>query len=322
MRFPSLLSYALVFVILSCTLTYPVVQAVNEAYFNEIANCLQGRDDEAAALACVLEYSKCLSSAGVAEVKSCFVDDSQLSVKSEVSTIEDCLNDHIECIEGEVQAITSSLPVCMNTTLVALGQCFVENAQTCSATCDTDDVPEENPFEGLDPSFLSRCAPFQQDIVNPTCEIVDCCEACIPPFEEFMNCIAQDALDLKQLPPNSQEPCTVSCPASRRKLSRRDLGATGKQMTDEPEDILMECSIYLATEEGLVGGKAGVDGLQKRLAEGDFVVCVIENLFDLIETTNKKDEEEGTSGGSINTSMGGNTNTITICLAALLGLLV
>ncbi|KAL3926510.1 MAG: hypothetical protein SGBAC_013449, partial [Bacillariaceae sp.] len=50
--------------------------------------------------------------------------------------VRGCLEEHKDCIKEEVRTfVKNKLPTCVNTTAVALGQCYKTNAATCSSTC-------------------------------------------------------------------------------------------------------------------------------------------------------------------------------------------
>jgi hypothetical protein len=189
--------------------------------------------------------------------------------------MEECLAPYVDCIQAEVQVIVDSLPECVNTTIIALGDCYIDNASTCNSTCSMDDIPEDNPYEDADTAALVFCSPFQSDIMDPSCEIVDCCAECIAEFEALMNCIVQDVMELQLDPPDSGD-CVVSCPESRRALSAdgHDLASHGRREMEKhkSEDILGECGIYLETQAGSVGG----------MTEGSFQECLFTNLMVLL----------------------------------------
>jgi hypothetical protein len=242
------------------------VQAQKEV-FESIGACFTDSDTEEATLSCLSEYTDCFDSTSISEIETCL----------ESSTMEECLVPYVDCIKAEVEVIVDSLPACVNTTIVALGDCYIDNASTCNSTCSMDDIPEENPYEDADASALVFCSPFQSDIMDPSCEIVDCCAECITEFEAVMNCIVQDVMELQVEPPDSGD-CVLSCPAeSRRALSAdgRDLAnhdGGGEMHDHKSENILGECGIYLETTDGSVGG----------MGEGSFQKCLFENLFVLL----------------------------------------
>jgi hypothetical protein len=237
------------------------VQA-REEYLKSIGDCFVDSDAVEDTLSCLSDYTDCFDSTTISEIEICL----------ESSTMEECLAPYVDCIQAEVQVVVDSLPECVNTTIVALGDCYIDNASICNSTCSKDDIPQENPYEDADAASLVFCSPFQSDIMDPSCEIVDCCAECIAEFEALMNCIVQDVMELELEPPDSGD-CVVSCPESRRALSAdgRDLQG-GETENHKSEDILGECGVYLETEAGSVGG----------MTEGSFQQCLFNNLFVLL----------------------------------------
>jgi len=207
-----------------------------------------------------------------------------------------CLETKKECIKEEVRAfINDKLPACVNTTARALGECYISNAETCSVSCSGSDIPSTNPFQGEASANIKSCSGFQNRIMNPSCEIVDCCPECSAEFDALMTCVGQDLLELKP------EPCELSCPAAstRRELSgsvRKEyvLRKLARRLAKEPEaaTIADECAVYLDTEEETLTPDAVTDVL----LNGEFVGCVADVAISVAEE--QKEFDGAKSGGS------------------------
>eukprot|EP00526_Cylindrotheca_closterium_P015912 CAMPEP_0113624600 /NCGR_PEP_ID=MMETSP0017_2-20120614/12686_1 /TAXON_ID=2856 /ORGANISM="Cylindrotheca closterium" /LENGTH=261 /DNA_ID=CAMNT_0000534645 /DNA_START=69 /DNA_END=850 /DNA_ORIENTATION=+ /assembly_acc=CAM_ASM_000147 len=220
-----------------------------------------------------------------------------MNMTQQMEKVDACLSPYASCVEAEIQAILNSLPTCLNSTVVNLGQCFVDNGATCNTTCTKDDIPETNPYATVDASTLVTCNAFQTDIMDPTCTIVDCCQPCVDELEAAMNCITQNGLDLKQAPPNANDDCALSCTAASTR--GRQLELTGRMLAGHvgggipdipkldkmfsPETILADCGIYFETADGLNGLRAGIEELRTRIVEGEFFQCLFESLFALAD---------------------------------------
>jgi len=228
-----------------------------------------------------------------------------------------CLETKKECIKEEVRDfIKNKLPACVNTTARAIGECYINNAETCSASCSESDIPSTNPFEGVASANIKACSGFQNRIMNPSCEIVDCCPECSAEFDALMTCVGQDLLQLKP------EPCELSCPAdsTRRKLSgsvRKEyvLRKLAGHLTQEPEAAIIadECAVYLDTEEETLTPDAVTDVL----LNGEFIGCVADVAISVAEEQKEFDAAHK-SGGSSSSSIHG--MVVTGLAAVFLGL--
>jgi len=201
--------------------------------------------------------------------------------------VQGCLETQIECIKEEVRAFIKKLPECINTTTVALGECYITNAGTCSDSCSQSDLPSSNPFAGETSVNIKSCNGFQNRIMNPSCEIVDCCPECSAEFDALMTCVGQDLLKLKP------EPCELSCPAAstRRNLLERNL-AGHIEVAPEAVTIADECAIYLDTEEETITA----DAVTEKILDGEFIGCVADVAILVAEEQKEFDSSHG--GGS------------------------
>lgn len=217
--------------------------------------------------------------------------------------VRGCLETQKECIKEEVRSfIKNKLPECVNTTASALGECFKTNADTCADSCSESDIPSDNPFSGVASSNIKACAGFQNRIMGPACDIVDCCTPCSTEFDALMTCIGQDLLKLKP------EPCDLSCAADSS--TRRELGVTALrkeyvmrqlaghvEMPPEAATIAEECATYLDTEEDTLTA----DAVTEKILDGEFIGCVADVAM-LVAEEQKDYDASHTGGGDDGTS--------------------
>ena len=308
-----------------------ILGAVGECFSDESA-------DATTTLSCLSELTECFDSSSATEVQTCVNNANSTATSSGTTVateIKNCINPYATCIQTEFQAIIDSLPACMNTTITDLGNCYIDNAQACNSTCSADDIPTTNPYASASATSILICQAFQNDIMDPTCEIVDCCQPCMDEFESFMNCIAQDALGLKTAPPQSGG-CEVSCSSRRRELElvetimkeqdhRQLAGHEAKKL--KAEEIYGLCAKFLetATVAASNGASSGSTPpaipaeLAVNLVEGLFQKCVVEKLDQLMN------EYATPSTGGKTSEANGVMNygaMATLLLAAVAGILV
>mmetsp|Transcript_4281 Transcript_4281/g.9994 ORF Transcript_4281/g.9994 Transcript_4281/m.9994 type:complete len:377 (+) Transcript_4281:64-1194(+) len=236
-----------------------------------------------------------------------------------------CLEEHKECIKEEVRAfINNKLPACVNTTAVALGECYMTNAETCASSCSEADIPSSNPFEGVASSNIKACQGFQNRIMDPSCAIVDCCEECQADFDALMTCIGQDLLKLKP------EPCELTCPtaSTRRVLEERKqyvmrklaghLPAARWTFATAPDaaTVADECAIYLDTEEETLTA----DAVTEKILDGEFIGCVADVAMLVAEEQKEYTANPFPIGGGDGTSASSHVMAFTGLATVLLGL--
>lgn len=234
--------------------------------------------------------------------------------------VKDCLEPHKDCMKQEVRAFIAKLPACVNTTTVALGQCFKANAQTCASTCSTADIPESNPFAGVSPTVVQACREFQDQIMDPSCEIVDCCPQCVSEFSDLMTCVGQELLELKP------QTCELTCPAARRNLGGAAAAGRGLMrrklaghLATEADAAMVadECAVYLDTEEGTLTA----DAVTEKMLEGEFIGCVADVAI-LVAEEQKEFAATQNSGGTDNGTTPSSSHVVGVGVlaTALLGL--
>ncbi|CAJ1965497.1 unnamed protein product [Cylindrotheca closterium] len=228
-----------------------------------------------------------------------------------------CLQDSSkDCIKQEVRTfIQDKLPACVRTTTTALGECYKTNAETCASTCSEADIPDSNPFAGVASTNVKACQGFQNQIMDPSCEIVDCCPQCDTEFSDLMTCVGQELLMLQP------EPCELSCPSEstrRRKLST----TTSKQqqyamrnlaghLPTEPDasTVVDECAVYLDTEEETLSA----DAVAAKLLDGEFIGCVADVAILVAEEQTAfamAQDDMGNGDGNENTTDGSSGNRV------------
>jgi len=286
------------------------VQANTDADYEVIITAVGGCfEDESAdtttTLSCLSDYTDCFDSNSVTAVKTCIQNANSSATSSGTrvtSEIVNCVEPYVTCITTKFQEIIDSLPACMNTTITDLGNCYIDNADTCNSTCSVDDIPMTNPYASASATSILLCRAFQSDIMDPTCAIVDCCQPCISKFETFMNCIAQDALNLKTAPPQSGD-CVLSCPSRRRRFLgfvEAVIDAHGAQDSHrmlashtatklQAGEIYGLCAKFLETATVAASNGATIGStppvvpaeLASNIVEGHFQKCVVEKLLQL-----------------------------------------
>jgi len=228
-----------------------------------------------------------------------------------LGVVRDCLEPVEECIKEEVRAFIRRLPECVNTTAVALGTCYKDNADSCSSTCSSTSIPSSNPFQGANRATIKTCDGFQDQIMNPSCTIVDCCPQCQTQFDDLMTCVGQDLIKLKP------EPCDLACPATRRRnLAERYVPRTLATKKADPAIIAEECAGYLDTEDGTITE----DGIAGKILEGEFVGCVAD-ISILVAEEQAGSAGDKDAGGKGKSAASRTSMAIAGLLSALLGLI-
>ncbi|CAJ1943802.1 unnamed protein product [Cylindrotheca closterium] len=293
-----------------------ILSAVGECFSDESA-------DVTTTLTCLSAYTECFDETSVTEVQTCVQDANATATSTgtdiTAADVQGCIDSYVACITTEYQEIIDSLPACMNTTITDLGNCYIDNADTCNSTCSESDLPATNPYASASATSILVCQAFQSDIMDPTCEVVDCCQPCIDEFETFMNCIAQDALSLQTAPPQSGD-CVVSCSSSSSR--RLELVASIKEQTMQhdnrmlaghtaeklkAEEIYGLCAKLLETASVAASNGGGGNTppaipveLAQNLVEGLFQKCVVEKLDQLMDEYATESSESSTSGAFSN----------------------
>ena len=117
-----------------------------------------------------------------------------------------CFDTLLECMKTQMEEFISSLPECVPDTMAALGQCIRENHETCLDTCSSFSAPTLD----IDPTNLLTCTGFQEEVIDPLCSTISCCEPCVEAFQDAATCLVNEYL------PVPLGDCDFECPASRR----------------------------------------------------------------------------------------------------------
>lgn len=209
-----------------------------------------------------------------------------------VNTTLQCLDPYAACVNETIQQAVANLNPCINTTLTALVECGQDNSDACLESCNTTDpmdFVQNNPFEGLIMMSLDTCVDIQQNVMDPFCGIVDCCQECVPQAEALMDCLINEQLD--QVPAVADATtgettyCDMACPtAAGRRLGSsnnkknnkaRTLQTTastnnpGHTTTSSPEP-----EVCLQFAPGLTGG----DGQELSARSGVFLPCAYDSF--------------------------------------------
>ncbi|CAJ1965495.1 unnamed protein product [Cylindrotheca closterium] len=234
--------------------------------------------------------------------------------------VQGCLEEYKDCMKEEVRTfIREKLPACVNTTTVALGECYKTNADTCSDSCSQADIPDSNPFSGASSTGVRACQGFQNQIMNPSCDIIDCCPECETEFSDLLTCVGQELLELQP------EPCELTCPSesTRRKLSTSSelrQYATRKlagHVATEPDAAIVvdECAVYLDTEEEALTSDAVTD----KILDGEFISCVADVAI-LVAEEQKEFAMDHNNGDQSASSSRNSVMSVTVFAAVFLGL--
>jgi len=210
--------------------------------------------------------------------------------RKRAGVIRSCLEPQRECIMEEVRAFIKKLPECINTTAVAFGTCYRDNANSCSATCSSADIPASNPFQGADRAVIKTCSGFQNQVIDPSCQIVDCCPQCQAEYVALMSCVGQELVKLKP------EPCELTCPTTRRRNLAERYYVSRKLAAKKPNPVIVaeECAIYLDTKEETITE----DAIASKILEGEFVGCVADIAILVAEEQVEFAGDSGIGGSS------------------------
>ena len=252
--------------------------------FNQVSVCFTDDLTVEETVSCLSSLTSCFDESSVGTVETCILDSTSAADDGSSEEIADaCLGSYKTCIEEEAGDILDSLDPCVQATLYELGICFIDNAGTCSTTCSTDDIPPEGTFSDLTATDVANCDGIQTNIMDPTCQAIDCCVACVGAYENLMNCIVGDVLDMKVLrPPNGFETCAVSCPSSQRRLLLQESHSNRKLVGQQPNanDIVSKCG-HLFKSDGVDTTSIPAEILGNRLIQGDPLQCVIGEAIEL-----------------------------------------
>jgi hypothetical protein len=237
----------------------------------------------AEAATCFFENTdpQCFNESSPAMLLNCFVDeypaesDANITgiAKDLVETAAMCFEPYVGCIRARVEDAVAQLPACVPETGKALVQCFLDNAEACSVSCN--DTAWESPFAQLDPDNLMFCWGIERDIVFPMCQVVDCCPPCVDPLEDLTECVVNDALGHTLFDCNFECDDAPSSVGNRRRHLEGD--DTEAVVTDRATEIFDTC---VSLTPGLLGSQQGAQQLAIR---SNFFDCVMEGALTIEE---------------------------------------
>jgi hypothetical protein len=210
------------------------------------------------------------------------------SVKMAVS---ECMAPYKDCIETTLKEVAATMEPCVNETLANFAACARENAEECKQSCSADDLPEEAIFQNLDKSALVSCSSIQESIMDPTCDVIDCCAPCVDEYEAIASCVVVDVLGYPETKINGNSPC-VECTNRRRRRRRQLVSTTGQRQTtpalrEEAKRLLEGEAANLIYDQcsTLTPGLTNTSDASTQLAgRATFFECVTDTFYEEVET--------------------------------------
>lgn len=274
---------------------------VGEANSQDVAECLVLYSDPT-----------CFNESSVSELSECFQEELEVTTNRNTSstanevyaTSIECLEPYVDCINETLTDALEDLPPCAETTALALGQCFVDNAESCAEPCLAtlsellgDDG--ESPFADLGPADVINCRLVEENIIHVGCGYMNCCPPCLDAYEDVAECVINDVLDLYP------SDCTFECDNTGvRRL--RDLSEKEEIDEHEPTTRRLVVETESATRiwdackfltPGIVGGRdiativpgeVQVDAVVDLLARVNFFDCLAHEALGIYDV-NKSD---------------------------------
>lgn len=228
-----------------------------------------------------------------------------------------CLDPYVDCVNASIQESIDSIDPCIRTTLSDLTKCAIDNADQCFSNCTDfalDAISDStNPFSDFsDFNILSllTCGGIQNNIVDPLCGTIECCQPCVEPYVDLMECIVNDVLDFTFFP------CDFECPGEEERLRELRFLPEGSNTSDQQtsggtsnydvdtDEIVNSCLQYAP---GLTGKDA--EELVARVQV--FLPCVHDEFLHVVRekhaavvTTNATKKDANTESAVNNTVAG------------------
>ena len=195
-------------------------------------------------------------------------------VRDIMDTALDCFDPYHACITERVNAALAGLPECLRDSSMALAQCMITNVGQCFASCTG--ATWDSPFEDLNVFDLFSCQGIEGNLLQPMCNVVECCEPCLEPLADLAECVVNDVLDFGFFDLD----CTFSCDApTTRKKKQRDLRAVPQTtISANAEHVYETCR---ARVPGLFGSNQPSTQLAAR---SNFFDCIMEESLGLYKT--------------------------------------
>lgn len=133
-----------------------------------------------------------------------------------------CLDPYIPCVNATIQGLVQEINPCIEQSLDKMTTCALDNFDVCLEPCSNSSMTlisstasqllsgGNNNIFNFDLSTLFTCDGIQNTIMDPMCDVLTCCEPCVEPFEELMECIVNNVIDL------TESDCLFQCTVAER----------------------------------------------------------------------------------------------------------
>jgi hypothetical protein len=205
-----------------------------------------------------------------------------------------CFDPYYQCLTDQINNAIAALPPCVSDSATSMAQCFLNNIGECLTSCATESIVgsspyADNPFNIFD---LFSCPGIEDAVLQPVCNIVDCCPPCVTPLEELAECIVNDVLDFGFWDLNCDFTC-MNTPDNRRlrhnRLTREITGTTtttAQMMTMDTEQFRDASQVYkhcLALTPGLFGNHRNNDAREELVTHSNFFDCLVQESLQLFQ---------------------------------------
>ena len=250
-----------------------------------------------------------------------------------------CLEPYVDCLNETVTEALDDLPPCVETTVIALGQCLLDNNETCAMPCLETAAEiinrDESPYDDLTPLDVINCEKVEENVVFPACKSFNCCPPCLDAFEDVAECIVNDVLDLF---PRGDD-CVFECQDAPGINGRRALRQVPPNYGADWQRILVNHDVTTAEDlwekcgkltPGIVGagqetplpgatelGNGNKDA-RDLLARSNFFDCLMQEFFGLYDSTGMETPTPTPSSASTHGSIGSTVFAILLATAVLL----
>lgn len=197
-------------VFLFALLSWTIGQTLAQELADILPGCVEA-STAAEVAECLVQYSDpvCFNQSSPSALKICFQEEYEppetrrnltIQARQVFAASELCLEPHVDCLNETVTDALDDLPPCVESTVKALGQCFVENVETCAGPCSEVAVDlatrEGSPYAGLTFVDVRNCELVEENVLFPACQTLNCCPPCLDTFEDVAECVVNDVLNL------------------------------------------------------------------------------------------------------------------------------
>lgn len=194
--------------------------------FDQIMDCLQTATDPT-----------CFTDATTDNVTSCVFPFWYIDPLRDTPLVSDgvgeCFEDVIICINGKIDNVFADQPNCAKESSLALSQCLLDNAESCASTCASCNWTYA--FQELVNEDFETCSNVSENLMDPMCELISCCPACLNELDALATCTAEDVLGLNTT-------CNLSCNAGGG--SRRLYAVTDFILSRSAEVAFSRCTPF------------------------------------------------------------------------------